>query len=121
MDKAMTQDIEQKKIYRLQADLCRVLAHPIRLHILDNLRDGEKSVNELSEGLETTGANISSHLAVLKQTGVVVSRKDGQKIYYKVIYPDVYDAFDTMRGVLRQIILSEGEEIRKVIQSIEAG
>lgn len=110
---------EQKKVYGLQADLCRVLAHPIRLQILDNLRDGEKPVNELSKGLGTTGANISSHLTVLKQTGVVVSRKEGQKVYYRVIYPDVYNAFDTMRGVLRQIISSEGEEIRKVIKSIE--
>ena len=110
---------EKKRIYERQAELCRILAHPIRLHILDNLRDGEKSVSELSEGIETTGANISTHLAVLRRTGVIAARKEGQKVFYHVVFKDVYEAFTIMREVLKKILTSENAEQQDIIDSME--
>jgi ArsR family transcriptional regulator, virulence genes transcriptional regulator len=95
----MTMD---RKIYELQAELCKTLSNPKRLEILDILRrEGELTVNGLAEQLEIPKANTSQHLAVLRQAGVVSTRRDGINVFYKLRSDRISDAC----AITRQILL----------------
>jgi DNA-binding transcriptional ArsR family regulator len=100
--------MDRQKLYQNESELCSILTHPVRLHILDELRDGEKSAGELGEGLDSTKANVSAHLAKLRKAGVVAVRRDGQKLYYSVTHPRIYEAFDVMREVVMSVLSDQG-------------
>jgi len=68
--------------------------------ILDCLRDGEKSVNELARLVGARQANVSQHLALMRQRGIVTIRKHGANVYYKVANPKIIQACDLIREVL---------------------
>jgi ArsR family transcriptional regulator len=93
--------IMEKKLYELQAELCKTLSNPKRLEILDILREeGEISVNRLAERLEIPKANTSQHLAVLRQAGVVATRKDGINVYYSLRSTKISEACSLTRAIL---------------------
>lgn len=87
-------------VYELQAEISKTLANPIRLAILHSLRDGEKTVNELATLLVVRQSNLSQHLAVLRQRGIVKTRKQGASIFYRVFNPKINQACDMVREVL---------------------
>ena len=87
-------------IYNLQSEISKTLANPIRLAILHSLRDGEKSVNELTEILGISQSNISQHLAIMRQKGILKTRKQGTSIFYSVTNPKINQACDMVREVL---------------------
>jgi ArsR family transcriptional regulator len=90
-----------KKLYELQAELCKTLSNPKRLEILDILKDeGEICVNRLAEQLEIPKANTSQHLAVLRQAGVVNTRKDGINVYYSLRSQKITEACSLTRNIL---------------------
>jgi ArsR family transcriptional regulator, arsenate/arsenite/antimonite-responsive transcriptional repressor len=74
-------------IYRLMRDLVslgQAISDPTRVRILAALQRGELCVCELADGLEITQSTLSGHLQVLRQTGAVVTRRDGRWIYYSL-------------------------------------
>lgn len=87
-------------IYDLQAEISKTLANSIRLAILHSLRNGEKSVNELTEILGISQSNLSQHLALMRQKGIVKTRKQGTNIFYSVTNPKINQACDMVREVL---------------------
>jgi ArsR family transcriptional regulator, virulence genes transcriptional regulator len=87
-------------IYNMQASISKTLANPIRLAILHTLRDGEKSVNELTGTLGISQSNLSQHLAIMRQVGILTTRKQGTSIYYSVTNPKINQACDMVREVL---------------------
>lgn len=87
-------------IYNMQAGISKTLANPIRLAILHTLRDGEKSVNELTDILGISQSNLSQHLALMRQMGILKTRKQGTSIYYSVTNPKINQACDMVREVL---------------------
>ena len=87
-------------IYNLQAEISKTLANPIRLAILHTLRNGEKNVNELTEILGISQSNLSQHLALMRQKGIVKTRKQGASIFYSVVNSKINQACDMMREVL---------------------
>jgi len=87
-------------VYELQAEISKTLAHPIRLAILHSLRDGERTVNELTEMLGARQSNLSQHLALLRQRGIVKTRKEGASVFYSTSNPKVNQACDMVREVL---------------------
>ena len=66
------------------AELFAVLANPIRLHIINALRDGEKNVSQLLEEVGTTQPNMSQHLSTLFGGGLLARRREGTQIYYRI-------------------------------------
>lgn len=70
--------------YEKTADLLKVLSNPKRLEILDVIKDREVTVNELSKILGTRKANTSQHLSIFRYLKLVVARRDGRKVYYKL-------------------------------------
>ncbi|MBS3165973.1 winged helix-turn-helix transcriptional regulator [Candidatus Woesearchaeota archaeon] len=90
------------RIYELHAEMCKVFSNPTRLEILNLLRNKERSVAELIQKTNLSQANISQHLAIMKHKGIVIARRDGKNIYYKITYPKIIKAFDIIRKVLSE-------------------
>ena len=89
-----------RRLYKLHAGICHTLAHPKRLEIIDKLRDQELSVTELTEALEISQANLSQHLSLMRQRGIVTTRREGLNVFYKLSNPKIIKACDLMRQVL---------------------
>ena len=89
-----------KELYSLHAEMCKVFSNSIRLEILNLLRDKEMSVTELIEKTKLSQANISQHLSIMKNKGIVESRRKGKNICYKLANPKIIKAFDIIRAVL---------------------
>ena len=100
---------QDRKIYELHASICRTFSHPKRLKILNLLREGELSVGELAERMGVSLANVSQHLAILRDKGVVVPRREGVSIYYQVSNPKIIQACDLMREVLLDQLVQSAE------------
>jgi DNA-binding transcriptional ArsR family regulator len=80
----------------------RVLGEPMRIGILDLLRDGETSVQELTDRLGTTQQNVSKHLGVLHGAGIVSRRRDGTRALYAIADDSVFELCETVCGGLRR-------------------
>ena len=82
----------------------RVLAEPARIRLLDRLRSGEASVQELTDSLGTTQQNVSKHLGILAGAGIVERRKEGNLSLYRIADESVFDLCDQVCGSLaRQV------------------
>ena len=103
----------EEKIFEMHAEVCKSMANPTRLKIMNLLREGEKSVEELRERLGLPKANLSQHLGVLRHRRIVLTRRDGLNIYYKVANPKMIKACDILREVLFEQ-LQEGGQLMKV-------
>lgn len=93
--------------FQAQAKIFKSLMHPVRLSILDILRDGEQCVCHMEAILNRRQAYISQHLSVLREAGLVQDRRDGWNIFYRVTQPEIYAIIDSagaMAGVKRTSI-----------------
>lgn len=79
----------------------RVLADPLRVRMLDLLRDGELSVNTIAEQLDAGQQNVSKHLNVLADAGMVRRRKDGNHVYYGIADEGVFELCEQVCGSLQ--------------------
>lgn len=94
-------DAESKKLYKLMADVIAAAGHEIRLAILDYLRDGEQCVCDIAEHVGANRSNVSRHLAVMLNAGLVEQRKDGLKMMYSLRCPCILNITKCVTGVLR--------------------
>ncbi|MDJ0959351.1 MAG: metalloregulator ArsR/SmtB family transcription factor [Acidimicrobiia bacterium] len=92
----------RNELYQLHASVCKGLADPKRLLILNALRDGERSVTDLVDDLDIPQANVSQHLAVLRDRGLVTGRRDGQWVYYSLTSTKIVEAMDLLREVMNE-------------------
>lgn len=83
------------------ANAFNALAHPTRLEILDLLRNGEACVCHIQAMLNQRQAYVSQHLNVLRQAGLVSSRKDGLRMYYQVADTALINVIDEMSAYLK--------------------
>ncbi|MEX2557918.1 MAG: metalloregulator ArsR/SmtB family transcription factor [Actinomycetota bacterium] len=99
----------RNEIYELHARLCKALADPKRLLIINVLRDGSKSVTELTSELDLSQSNVSQHLAVLRERGVVQATREGNSVYYSLRDARVGRAIDLLREVMATQLAARGE------------
>ena len=92
------------QVYGLHADICSTLASPKRLKIINTLREKELSAAELLAILKIPKANLSQHMTVLRQKGVVAARREGNTVYYRLARPKILKAFDLMRELLFEVL-----------------
>lgn len=92
----------ERELYQLHASVCKGLADPKRLLILYALRNGELSVTDICEEVGFAQANVSQHLAVLRDRGLVRTRKEGQFVFYSVSSPKIIEALDLLRQVMTE-------------------
>ena len=102
----------------LKAELFKVLANPVRVRLLDELRSGPATVGDLQRRLGIDSSNASQHLAILRARLLVSTRRDGNSIWYSVEEPRVYEILDAARAILEnqlaqgQRLLSERPETK---------
>ena len=87
-------------LYELHADMCKVFSHPIRLMILNLLRKGATSVAGTAQALKIPLGTVSPHLLMMKQRRILVSRREGTQIFYRIANPKILDAFDLIQRIL---------------------
>jgi ArsR family transcriptional regulator len=87
----------QDALRRFKAGLFQGLAHPTRIAIVELLRDGELSVAQIFERLGVEQANASQHLGVLRAKQIVVNRKEGNQVFYRLRDPVLVEVLDTMK------------------------
>ncbi|RKD30556.1 ArsR/SmtB family transcription factor [Thermohalobacter berrensis] len=87
-------------IFKLSASYLKALSHPTRLKILDILKDEELCVCKIFEALELEQSNVSQHLRVLKDQGILVSRREGANIMYRVKDKDVFNIVNKVKEIL---------------------
>lgn len=102
-------------IYQMQADLCHAMSHPARQQILHILFDGPKSVGEIANITRLGQSTISRHLAVLRQSGIIHSQRNGQEIICSVANPKIAEVCSLMRNVLMDQI-DEKSRVAKEIK-----
>jgi ArsR family transcriptional regulator len=93
-------------VHRFKAEFFKTLGHPARLAILDHLRAGEKSVNELQALLEADQSTISQQLARLRAGNLVDTRREGTTVYYSVRDPMVFQLMDVAREIFNRQLIS---------------
>lgn len=99
--KKTRQSVLEDQIYERQVEICKAFANPIRLRILDLLARETCSVSELQKELSISKPNLSQHLTILKQAGVVITRREGKQIFCSLAIPEVKTACQLIRDVLR--------------------
>ena len=82
-----------------KAELFKALGHPVRIRILELLRSGERTVSDLQGLLDLESSAVSQQLALLRARDIVVGRKQGTSVYYRVVDPLIFDLLDVARQI----------------------
>ncbi len=96
--------------FRLKADFLKALSHPVRLAVIERLRQGEAPVNSLCRDLGVEQPALSKHLGVLRGAGVVVARPEGTTVYYSIRDRDIFKLLGPIADILRRR-LSESSRV----------
>jgi DNA-binding transcriptional ArsR family regulator len=105
------------QLAQFKAEFFKALAHPIRIRIVDCLRDGEKGVNELSEMLHVEPTNVSQQLAVLRARNVVTSRKSGSSVFYSISDPALFKLLDVAKEIFNNQLVG----VREMLEEMQEG
>ena len=106
------------RVFELQAEVCQTLANPKRLRIVHLLKDGELSVAEIVSAMSIPKANASQHLSIMRQKGLILSRREGTSIYYRLSSPKITEACGLMREVLLTLLAGQ-EVLAKSIRAVK--
>lgn len=104
----MRNNESRRLIYEMHAQVCSVLSNAKRLEIIDLLRAGEKTAGDLTREMGIPKTNVSQQLTILREKGVLISRRDGQRIYYRLSFPKMLKAYDLLRQVLIDRLREQG-------------
>ena len=102
----------QDRIYTYHAEMCKVFLHPKRLELINILREKEMSVGELSQKLGLPLGNLSQHLAMMRERHMLVSRKEGNVVFYRIANPRLLEVFDLLREILFEQIRQDAALIQ---------
>ncbi len=97
-------------VFKIKADFLKSLAHPIRLEIIEYLKNREASVGQMVKQLRVEQSGLSKHLAVLRQAGILTSRQERVTVYYSVRDRDIFQVLRPIAEILRKK-LSESTKV----------
>ena len=106
----------RQQLSNFKAEFFKALAHPLRISILDALRDGELTVNEISERFDVEQANTSQQLAVLRTRNILIARKEGSNVYYSVSDKTVFKLLDVARDIFNNHLV----DVRSMLEEMES-
>jgi DNA-binding transcriptional ArsR family regulator len=89
-----------------KAELFKTLGHPVRIRILELLRDQEMTVSDLQARLDVEMSSVSQHLSLLRARQLVVGRKEGTSVIYSAVDPQVYELLDVARAMFQRQVAS---------------
>jgi len=106
----------RQQLSNFKAEFFKALAHPLRISILDALRDGELTVNEISQRFDVEPANASQQLAVLRNRNILIARKEGSSVYYSVSDKTVFKLLDVTRDIFNNHLVG----VRSMLEEMES-
>jgi DNA-binding transcriptional ArsR family regulator len=104
-----------RQLRQFKADIFQALAHPTRIAIVEALREGEMSPRDLIDQLELEQANASQHFAVLRSRQIVISRKNGNQVFYALRDPALFKVLD----ILKRYFYSQLTEAKSMLEEIQ--
>ena len=105
----------RQQLNEFKAEFFKALAHPLRISILDLLRDGELTVNEISQRFGVEPANTSQQLSVLRNRQIVTTRKEGSSVFYSVSDPDIFKLLEVARVIFHNRLVG----VRGMLEEID--
>lgn len=103
-----------KEVYKLQAEVCKAIAHPLRLEVIDLLQSGELCFSDILEATGGLKSNLSQHLSVMVAGGILNIRKDSRCNYYSLSTSMVAEACSMLKNVMIES-LKKQQQIQKLI------
>ncbi|UCC96746.1 MAG: winged helix-turn-helix transcriptional regulator [Phycisphaerales bacterium] len=107
-------DKSRQQLFEKQAEIAKAVAHPLRIAIVDFLKDGEQCVCDIAEHVGSERSNVSRHLSVMVSAGVLEYRKEGLKVIYRLKCVCILDFFSCVTAVLKQ----QAKENEKLLKAI---
>jgi ArsR family transcriptional regulator len=101
---------DEALVFKIKADFLKALAHPVRLGLIERLKDGEASVGQLVSAMRVEQSSISKHLAILRSAGIVSTRQEGVTVFYSIKDRDIYKVLRPISEILRKR-LSESQDV----------
>jgi len=95
-------DALDEMVFKIKADFLKQLAHPVRLEIIEYLKNGEKTVGQIMRALGVEQSNVSKHLTVLRGLGIVAARQEKSNVFYRIEDHDIYKVLRPISEVLRR-------------------
>ncbi len=105
---------KKQLLFEKQAEIAKAIAHPLRIAVVDFLKDGEQCVCDIAEHIGSERSNVSRHLSVMVNAGVLECRKEGLKVIYKLKTPCILDFFSCISACLKQ----QAKENEKLLKAL---
>ena len=93
---------KKQLLFEKQAEIAKAIAHPLRIAVVNFLKDGEQCVCDIAEHIGSERSNVSRHLSVMVNAGLLEYRKEGLKVIYRLKCACIVDFFSCVSGVLKQ-------------------
>ncbi|MEX1169196.1 MAG: metalloregulator ArsR/SmtB family transcription factor [Chloroflexota bacterium] len=106
--------VEPERLRQFKAEFFKALAHPVRIAILEHLRNGPLSVGEIQALTGVAGSSVSQQLAVLRGRGIVAPERSGTTVRYHAADPQIYLLLDAARGIFYGHLSDSAELLRLV-------
>lgn len=103
-----------KKPSEFKAEFFKALANPIRIQIIDALRDDEHTVNQLKEILDIEAPNVSQQLAILRANNIVNTRKEGSSVFYSIKDPTIFKLLDIAKIIFNNQLAGIRDLLAKI-------
>lgn len=103
---------KDKRNYAAKAKIFKALAHPTRLWMTEQLRDGERCVCDFVDAVKVDFSTISKHLSVLKEAGIVADDKRGKQVFYSLKVPCILNSMSCIDGVLQKQIEEQSDLLK---------
>jgi DNA-binding transcriptional ArsR family regulator len=107
-------NLKRQLLFEKQAEIAKAIAHPLRIAIIDFLKNGEQCVCDIAEHIDSERSNVSRHLAVMVNAGVLEYHKEGLKVIYKLKTPCILEFFSCVTSVLKQ----QAKDNQKLLSAI---
>jgi DNA-binding transcriptional ArsR family regulator len=107
-------NLKRQLLFEKQAEIAKAIAHPLRIAIIDFLKNGEQCVCNIAEHIGSERSNVSRHLAVMVNAGVLEYHKEGLKVIYKLKTPCILEFFSCVTSVLKQ----QAKDNQKLLSAI---
>lgn len=101
-------------LFEKQAEIAKAIAHPLRIAVVNFLKDGEQCVCDIARHVRSERSNVSRHLSVMVKAGLLDYRKEGLKVIYKLKTPCIFDFLSCTSRLLKQ----QAADNQKLLQSL---
>lgn len=101
-------------VYEKQAEIVKAVSHPLRVAIIDYLKDGPQCVCDIAEYVKAERSNVSRHLSVMTAAGLLEYRKDGLKVIYSLKAKCIPDFFDCLKSFIKEQV-KENQNLLKAM------